>query len=116
MRGIAKKRGNTSFLYFDLDEPKVLERKSRKDSDVPVKECCNVEDARRTAEPETQISVESGAFGLALALRNSRDRIISEISEEDLLNHGTIMEDPLIGALPSHEEIIEELEQLLMSM
>ena len=116
LRGIAKKRGNTSFLYFDLDEPKVLERKSRKDSDVPVKECCNVEDARRTAEPETQISVESGAFGLALALRNNRDRIISEISEEDLLNHGTIMENPLIGALPSHEEIIEELEQLLMSM
>jgi len=105
-RGLAKRRGNTSFLYFDLDEPKVILPRSSSDSGGKV--------VSENDYPNTEQNQFSGS--LSFALRLNRDQIISQISEEDLLDHGTMMANPLIGVIPSREEIEEELQQLLMSM
>ena len=105
-RGLAKKRGTTSFLYFDLDEPKVISQRSSSDQN----------DAASCEDDSCSVEQSQLTHGLSFALRFNRDQIISQISEEDLLDHGTMMANPLIGVIPSREEIEEELQQLLMSM
>ena len=49
--------------------------------------------------------------GMAYALRASRDSVVASISESDLLDHRTMVVNPLIGEIPSQEEILEELER-----
>ena len=42
--------------------------------------------------------------------------MIKRISEADILQRGKIKENPLIGRIPTRQEIMYELDELLMSM
>ena len=55
-------------------------------------------------------------FGKSYAMRKRRDGIIKRVSGDDLLERGVIKENPIIGHIPSREEIETELDELLMSM
>ena len=55
-------------------------------------------------------------FGKSYAIRKRRDGIIKRVSGDDLLERGVIKENPIIGHIPSREEIETELDELLMSM
>jgi hypothetical protein len=42
--------------------------------------------------------------------------VIDAISEADMMENGNVVENPMIGALPSKKEVLDELEELLMTM
>ena len=54
--------------------------------------------------------------GLNYLQRQRRDRIIENVSKKDIYIKGRKMVNPLIGIIPSREEIENELSDLLMSM
>lgn len=103
-----RKRGNTSFLVFSLDEPVVLAKTKPASSEAKSHE------SSENGMVQGEISEE--LTGMAYVVRMNRDSIISEIEEEDVLNHGVAIENPLIGSVPTQEEIETELEQLLQAM
>ena len=57
-------------------------------------------------------SVGSGYY----FIREQRDSMINAITEEDIEETGVVVENPVIGHIPSRQEIVNELEELLMTM
>lgn len=55
-------------------------------------------------------------IGVSYAIRSRRDALVNAIQEADILESGIMVTNPMIGVIPSMEEIQEELDQLLMSM
>lgn len=108
VRGVLRKRGNTSFLVFSLDEPVMLPCTLQDKS--PDGEQALVE---RVEAPDT---INDELLGMAYVVRMNRESIVSKIQEDDILNHSITIENPLIGAVPTQEEIEAELEQLLQAM
>jgi len=49
-------------------------------------------------------------------LRRKREEVISSVTKDDICQCGTVMENPMIGELPSKQEILRELDELLMTM
>jgi len=56
------------------------------------------------------------SIGMSYELRVKRENMISAITSNDICEKGLGMENPLIGHVPSKAEILEELDDLLMSM
>ena len=50
------------------------------------------------------------------AMRKHRDKIVDGLSEADIAEPGVIVENPLIGGIPTRDEIRGELSRLLMLM
>ena len=42
--------------------------------------------------------------------------MINAITEEDIEETGVVVENPVIGHIPSRQEIVNKLEELLMTM
>ena len=114
-------------MSFSLDEPRILVGKKKalvesmtvqdeesvkhfiscNRNDYPQNDACDV------AYPEEwQLS----KHGLNYLQRQRRDRIIEGVSKKDIYIKGRKMVNPLIGIIPSREEIESELSDLLMSM
>lgn len=55
-------------------------------------------------------------FGISIQLRRKRDWIVHSISEEDITAEKLLVDNPLIGALPSQNEINAEVSELLNVM
>ena len=49
-------------------------------------------------------------------MRKKRDGLIDLLTEADIAEAGVVVDNPMIGKLPTREEVEDELEQLLMSM
>lgn len=108
VRGVLRKRGNTCFLIFSLDEPVILsgaQQDISPDSEQALEE--------RVEAPDT---ISNELLGMGYVVRMNRESIISKIQEDDILNHSITIENPLIGSVPTKEEIEAELEQLLQAM
>ena len=124
-RGYCKKRGNTTFLLFSLDEPQILlgkqNEKAKETEQSPEEQYIEYQEdeAGKSAGMVGYTYPDSWGdsfVGMAYALRASRDSVVASIIESDLLDHRTMVVNPLIGEIPSQEEILEELEQLLQAM
>ena len=50
------------------------------------------------------------------SIRKRKDKVFDGVTEADLKESGVIVENPFIGSIPSKEEVLAELENLLMSM
>ena len=55
-------------------------------------------------------------MGINYFIREQRDSMINAVTEADIEETGVIVENPVIGHLPSRQEIVNELEELLMTM
>jgi len=55
-------------------------------------------------------------IGINYFIREQRDSMINAITEEDIEETGVVVENPVIGHIPSRQEIVNELEELLMTM
>ena len=55
-------------------------------------------------------------LGINYFIREQRDSMINAITEEDIEETGVVVENPVIGHIPSRQEIVNELEELLMTM
>lgn len=99
-RGICKQRGKAKLLVFSLDESQVI-----------------VKDERRKDVNNSSFYAENKRkLGLNYFIRDRKDKIIDSIQENDILETGVIVENPMIGHIPTREEILQEIEQLLMNM
>ena len=127
-RGITRIRGNGKILIFYLDEPQIIPNKKKATDDdltessetpqyIPYKEPKEEQPSpinRKMIVSETWKKNEN--FGISLLLSKKRDWIVHSISEQDIATKGILVDNPLIGSLPSQTEILDELDNLIASM
>ena len=106
-RGITKERGNSVLLVFYLDEAQILIDKTLKETD-------DIYSAVRYIPYKVQETENTEAFGLEL--HRERDKIINSLNEADILAKGKIVMNPMIGNLPSRDEIQAQLSELIAAM
>lgn len=111
-RGVSRKYDESTAMLFFLDEPQILVGKGG------VKPACEANYIPyRKSELEQEIPGEKiFRFGVSYAMRKDRDKIIKGLSDRDIRERGRVKENPLIGSIPTRQEIMEELDELLMSM
>lgn len=88
-RGICRGQGNAKFLIFELDEPRILTGKNQ---------------------------YEQENCSMNLKCRLYRSKWVQSITVSDVMESGQVVENPMIGAIPSRNEVQRELDDLLMSM
>ena len=89
-RGICRGQGNAKFLLFELDESRILTGKNQYEQ---AEEC-----------------------SINLKCRLYRSKWVQSITVSDVMESGQVVENPMIGAIPSRNEVQRELDDLLMSM
>ena len=89
-RGICRGQENAKFLIFELDESRILIGKNQ----------------YKQAENRS----------MNLKCRLYRSRWVQNITAHDVMESGQVVENPMIGAIPSRNEVQRELDELLMSM
>ena len=89
-RGICRGQGNAKFLLFELDESRILIEKNQYEQ---AEDC-----------------------SMNLECRLYRSKWIQSITARDVMESGQVVENPMIGAIPSRNEVQRELDDLLMSM
>jgi len=122
-RGIMRERGSSKAMIFFLDEPQIVADKAAKKAGDAVAEEQSHFPSRYI--PYKNSDLNEGAHmeewkkrrtGMLYAIRKHRDKIVDGISESDIAEPGVIVENPLIGGIPTRDEIRGELKRLLMSM
>lgn len=88
-RGICRGQGNAKFLIFELDESRILTGKNQ---------------------------YEQENCSMNLKCRLYRSKWVQSITVNDVMESGQVVENPMIGAIPSKNEVQRELDDLLMSM
>ena len=88
-RGICRGQGNAKFLIFELDESRILTGKNQ---------------------------YEQENCSMNLKCRLYRSKWVQSITVSDVMESGQVVENPMIGAIPSRNEVQRELDELLMSM
>lgn len=129
-RGITKERGMSKILVFSLDEPQIIIGKKyknhpdvEKESNQPFGFVKYKTDTGQENKPENNGIVcaypeewMKRRIGINYFIREQRDSMINAITEEDIEETGVVVENPVIGYIPSRQEIVNELEELLMTM
>ena len=125
-KGITRKRGSLGIMVFYLDEPQILvDRKTRgsfsAEEDSPAVRYIPYHKGDHSVAVSTPEGVAypvgcSDSFGLTLTARKRRDRVIHSLSEEEIGRQGTAVSDPLTDSIPSRQELLSELEELIQSM
>ena len=111
-RGISRKYENHAAMLFFLDEPQILVGKGG----VKTPGSANYIPYRKSELKEEISEDKIYQFGITYALRKKKDELLKRLSSSDVLEKGKIRENPLIGKIPTKQEIMEELDELLMSM
>jgi DNA invertase Pin-like site-specific DNA recombinase len=124
-RGITKQRGEYKFMIFGLDEPQILVGKQQASEKGMNGGYIPYKTESREKIPNTSENIAGYAYPLEwrngrdfnpYELHRKRDMVIDAISEADMMENGNVVENPMIGALPSKKEVLDELEELLMTM
>lgn len=127
-RGVLRERGKGKILFFYLDEPQILTGKRKKSTEIQATTDNSIRYIKYKVDDElegfdTDESIlaypeyfEENTFGTSYALRRWRDRLFSDLSEADVREHGVVVDNPMIGILPSRDEVKQEIQTLLQSM
>ena len=86
----AVEQENAKFLIFELDESRILIGKNQYEQ---IEDC-----------------------SMNLKCRLYRSKWVQSITVSDVMESGQVVENPMIGAIPSRNEVQRELDDLLMSM
>lgn len=120
-RGIAKMRDGMPILFFYADEPQILVGKERKQEVTGFSDSIPYTNAGATA----RIGLGNGhaypldltrRIGKSFGVKSLRDRLTNKVTRSDILNPGTIVVNPLVGIIPTHEQVSKELTELYQSM
>lgn len=112
-RGVTRQRGKQTAMLFFLDEPQIIIGKAgikgaeTGSNYIPYR---NSEIGEK-AEPDKIYQL-----GMTFDMRKRRDGIIQTLSEKDMVVDAKKRVNPLIGKIPSREEIYEQIDDLMMSM
>lgn len=127
-RGVLRERGKGKILFFYLDEPQILVGKRKKRLDALEKPESGIryikfktDDEHEDFDADDSILAypeyfEENLFGTSYALRRWRDRLFSHLTETDIRERGVVVDNPMIGVLPSRDEVKQEIQNLLQSM
>ena len=122
-RGIMRERGNSKAMVFFLDEPQIVADKAAKKAGDAVAEEQRHLPSRyipyKNSELNEGVNTEEWKkrrTGMLYTIRKHRDKIVDGLSETDIAEQGVIVENPLIGGIPTRDEIRGELSRLLMLM
>jgi DNA invertase Pin-like site-specific DNA recombinase len=132
-RGVTRKRGNAKMIMFFLDEPQILPGKKALEADIAptseeaqsaIKYIPYKRSDKGHVEPMLDADTlyaypdewDGGVFGTSYAMRKMRDSIIDSLTESDISIQGTAVLNPMIGEIPTKEQLLEEVERLLTSM
>lgn len=122
-RGIMRERGNSKAMIFFLDEPQIVADKAAKKAGDAVAEEQGHLPSRYIPYKNSELNEDSDTGewkkrrnGMLYATRKHRDKIVDGLSEADIAEPGVIVENPLIGGIPTRDEIRGELSRLLMLM
>lgn len=123
-RGITRERGSRKVMVFFLDEPQIVANKAtRKAADAVAEEQKNMPSRyipyKNSELNEDGVGTEEWKkrrAGVLYAMRKHRDKIIDGLSEADIAEPGLIVDNPLIGKIPTRDEVRGEIEKILMSM
>lgn len=122
-KGIFRQRGHAKMLIFFLDEPQIIVGKNtKKAADYSVQYITyksadsSADGTKHMDEGNHTYPTHLDSLGLSLALRAKRDRLIDNITENDITADGIKVDNPLIGKIPTRSEVEQELRQLLASM
>ena len=119
-RGIKRERGNHKLMIFFLDEPQIVANKATKKAAELVEEEQKHLAARYIPYKKNEIDSTEEEWkkrvGKLYAMRKRRDGLIDGLSMADMAEPGTIVENPLIGKIPTRDEVMDEFEQILLSM
>lgn len=119
-RGIKRERGNHKLMIFFLDEPQIVANKATKKAAELVEEEQKQLAARYIPYKKNEIDSTEEEWrkrvGKLYAMRKRRDSLIDGLSVADIAEPGTIVENPLIGKIPTRDEVMDEFEQILLSM
>ncbi len=119
-RGIKRERGNHKLMIFFLDEPQIVANKATKKAAELVEAEQKHLAARYIPYKKNEIDSTEEEWkkrvGKLYAMRKRRDGLIDGLSMADMAEPGTIVENPLIGKIPTRDEVMDEFEQILLSM
>ncbi|MCD7842853.1 MAG: recombinase family protein, partial [Lachnospiraceae bacterium] len=118
-RGIMWELGNHKAMAFYLDEPQVVKNKASRQA----AELVNEEQAKLSSRyiPITNSELKNPSEtkrrkGSLYPIRKRRDSILDSLTYEDISGCGTLVDNPVIGTIPTRQDILDEIDDLLMSM
>lgn len=119
-RGITRERGNQKLMMFFLDEPQIVANKASKKAGEAVESKQELYASRyipyRNSDLNNTDEEREQKLGVLYGIRKRRDGLINGLTSMDVNEKGVIMDNPMIGKIPTREEIMEELNQILMAM
>lgn len=123
-RGITRERGSKKIMVFFLDEPQIVANKAAKQAAEAMAEKQKWLPARYIPYKNSELKPDSTdreewkkcQTGMLYAMRKKRDSMVDSLLEGDIAEAGLIVDNPLIGKIPTRKEVKDELEEILMLM
>lgn len=116
LRGITRTKGSSSIMMFYLDEPQILVDKATKEKyDLKNRHAVIKYIPYRNYELNSEDTPKK-SFGVTISLRKRRDYLIDTVTKSDIDSECISVINPMIGHIPTKEEVQKELDSLLMSM
>ena len=110
-KGCMRRTETQAAMLFFLDEPQILvgngALKSGEGQYIPYRNSDLDEDAPKTNEL---------SFGFPYSDYQKRNAIIRNLTDSDMSEMGTVRENPIIGPIPTKQEIETELDEILAAM
>lgn len=107
-RGISRNYEDKQLIMFYLEEPQIIKnKKSIQDNEI--------EDIYIKYKKSVNLA-NNNVIGFEYALKNKRYQLPNIITKDDIKKAGIIMQNPLIGEIPTKEEIDKEINELLKAM
>ena len=119
-RGIYRERDGIRAIVFYLDEPQILVGKRAKE--LAEKYPTNTTGTACYIPYKEQLQIaypsewQNRLIGISYELRKRRDRLVDNLTAADIAQESIVVDNPLIGKIPSRQDILKEIEELLVSM
>ena len=121
-KGVSRQRGDNHIILFYLDEPQVLPDKAtraRLEAEEGAGAARYIPHHNYEVDPlilEDESSSARKIGWIPVTTREQRNAMLSALSDDDLSMQGVFVQNPMLGDLPSKREILEEIDEILMTM
>lgn len=132
-RGITKVRGDNEIICFSLDEPQILVGKQSKknvvDVDISSQSKGDIAPSRYINYTNSSVSEtfdtsmkafpqewKNKSYRRNYYFKKRREQMLSDITENDICEEGVTAQTSIVSSLPSRQEILSELNELLNTM
>ena len=127
-KGFMRERGGKKILFFFLDEPQIQVAKRKKLDVVSIGSNTGATYIQyKRGEEQEEIKTDDAIFaypdtwrgcgiGMSYDMKKRRNKLADVLTATDILEQSKVVENPMIGELPTKEEVLEELDKLYKAM